>query len=281
MASWRQLPPSTQRISSRKSPHLCSTTAGSGDAPSLPRSSSARRSGRSRALTMSSPIAGSPSRPPRAHLLVVRLDRAGRSQVDHRADVGPVDAHAEGVGRDDDLGAAFGEVGLRALARPSVEAGVIGPRAPAAAGEALRLLLRLLARGRVDDGGAAGPVRRAERLRERGVDEALPLARARHLARRGGPGWGARSRGRSGACRRAGRAAPGSRRARSGSPSPCRRARARPPARRGAPPISRYSGRKSWPHSLMQCASSMATSGHSRSRRSPRKPGKASRSGAT
>ena len=34
---------------------------------------------------------------------------------------------------------------------------MIGPRAPAAAGEALRLLLRLLARGGVDDGRSPGP----------------------------------------------------------------------------------------------------------------------------
>ncbi len=126
-------------------------------------------------------MAGSPSRPAAAHLLVVRLDGAGWSQVDHRADVGPVDAHAEGVGRDHDLGSAFGEVGLRVLAGPSVEAGVIGPRTPPAAGEALRLLFRLLARGGVDDGRSTRPVRTSERLGEGGVDEALPLARARHL----------------------------------------------------------------------------------------------------
>ena len=40
-------------------------------------------------------------------------------------------------------------------------------------------------------------------------------------------------------------------------------------------------GRKSWPHSLMQWASSIATSGGASSRASARKPGYASRSGAT
>ena len=79
------------------------------------------------------------------------------------------------------LGPAFGEVGLRALAGPSVEPRVIGPRPPPAAGEALRLLFRLLARGGVDDGGSPRPVGVSERLGEGGVDEALPLARARHL----------------------------------------------------------------------------------------------------
>ena len=38
-----------------------------------------------------------------ADLLVVRLDRARRREVDDRAHVGAVDAHAEGVGGDDDL----------------------------------------------------------------------------------------------------------------------------------------------------------------------------------
>ena len=56
-----------------------------------------------------------PSRAP--HFLVVGLDRAGRSQVDHRAHVRAVDAHAEGIGRHHDLGAGVCEVALRSLAR--------------------------------------------------------------------------------------------------------------------------------------------------------------------
>ena len=68
-----------------------------------------------------------------AHLLVVRLDRARRSQVDHRADVRPIDAHAERVGRDDDLGPALGEV-APARARACRRRGRRDRRAPASRG---------------------------------------------------------------------------------------------------------------------------------------------------
>jgi hypothetical protein len=50
-------------------------------------------------------------------------------------------------------------------------------------------------------------------------------------------------------------------------------------SRNGA--MRRYSGRKSWPHSLMQCASSTTKRATSQRSRSPEKPGSVSRSGAT
>ncbi len=52
-----------------------------------------------------------------ADLLVVGLDRGGQGVVDDGADVGLVDAHAEGDGGDDDLELAGEELGLDALAR--------------------------------------------------------------------------------------------------------------------------------------------------------------------
>ena len=61
-----------------------------------------------------------------ADLLVVGLDGAGKSGVNDGADVGLVDAHAEGDGGDDDLELAGEEVALHALARGRVETGVIG-----------------------------------------------------------------------------------------------------------------------------------------------------------
>ena len=44
-----------------------------------------------------------PVAPGAADLLVVGLDRSRRREVDDRAHVGAVDAHAEGVGGDHDL----------------------------------------------------------------------------------------------------------------------------------------------------------------------------------
>ena len=51
-----------------------------------------------------------------ADLLVVALDGAGKRGVDDGADVGFVDAHAEGDGGDDDLELAGEEVALHAFA---------------------------------------------------------------------------------------------------------------------------------------------------------------------
>src|SRR5262249_57464423 len=86
-----------------------------------------------------------------ADFLVIGFDRSRRAEMDRRADVRTVDAHAEGVGRNDDVEPALGELPLNHVARLSVEPGVVGPRAPAARSEAAALLVGLLARGRVHD----------------------------------------------------------------------------------------------------------------------------------
>ncbi len=69
-----------------------------------------------------------------ADLLVVLLDGAGERGVDDGADVGFVDAHAEGDGGDDDFEFAGEEVALDALACGGVEACVVGGGAAAEGG---------------------------------------------------------------------------------------------------------------------------------------------------
>ena len=66
-----------------------------------------------------------------ADLLVVGLDGAGKRDVDDGADVGLVDAHAEGDGGDDDLELAGEEVALDAVARRAGR----GPRGTRRAGK--------------------------------------------------------------------------------------------------------------------------------------------------
>ena len=61
-----------------------------------------------------------------ADLLVVPLERSGQRGVDHGADVGLVDAHPEGDGRDDDLELAREEARLDAVSLLRVEPRVIG-----------------------------------------------------------------------------------------------------------------------------------------------------------
>ena len=61
-----------------------------------------------------------------ADLLVEGFDGGGERGVDDGADVGLVDAHAEGDGGDDDLELAGLEVALDALADAGLEAGVVG-----------------------------------------------------------------------------------------------------------------------------------------------------------
>ncbi len=117
-----------------------------------------------------------------ADLLVVGLDRPGRAQVHDGADVGPVDAHPEGVGAGDDLQSALGEVALDAVAGGAGEPGVIGGGAPAPGRQALRLRLGALARRRVHDGPAAPGARRRQRLGQRRVHQAGALAGAAGLA---------------------------------------------------------------------------------------------------
>ena len=86
-----------------------------------------------------------------ADLLVVGLDGAGEGDVDDGADVGLVDAHAEGDGGYDYFEFADEEVALDSLAGGGVEAGVVGGGFGAEGGGQL---FGGFAGGGVDDGGA-------------------------------------------------------------------------------------------------------------------------------
>ena len=88
-----------------------------------------------------------------ARFLVVGLDRLGQVVVDDEADVGLVDAEAEGVGRDDDADAVAGEGVLDADAVFLGHAGVVAGAADAAALKRLGERLDALAGRAVDDGG--------------------------------------------------------------------------------------------------------------------------------
>ncbi len=118
-----------------------------------------------------------------ADLLPVGLDRARGVGVDDEADVGLVDAHAEGDGGDHHRFVLVEEPVEAVAAERLVEPGVIGARREAVAGEALGQLLGALARAGVDDAGP--PLAR----RGQGGDAVLaatglPLRRERQL----GPG---------------------------------------------------------------------------------------------
>ena len=201
-----------------------------------------------------------------ADLLVVGLDRARRGQVDDRAHVGPVDAHAEGVGRDDDLELAGGEGALHARrADAPRQARVVGGRRASPRGPAARPPPRSPAGRGVDDGRRRARRRARASASASAASTARAPARARHLGDPQRRGWGGRSRARAAACRRA-----SPRRSRISSRTTGVAVAVQASTRasgssRAASPICRYSGRKSWPHSLMQWASSTATSGQSRS----------------
>ena len=91
--------------------------------------------------------------PGTARLLVVGLERVGQRPVPDRAHVGLVDAHAEGGGRDHDLGLALHEPRLHRGALGVGQARVVGrrvqPLGPQLSGE----LLAAPARARVDERG--------------------------------------------------------------------------------------------------------------------------------
>ena len=98
--------------------------------------------------------AGQPIAAGAPDFLVVGLHAAGQRSVNHRADVGLVDAHAEGDGRDHHRDAALQKLLLHVLATLGVETGVIsrgGEMLAEAGGE----LGGLRASGCVDDGGPA------------------------------------------------------------------------------------------------------------------------------
>ena len=120
------------------------------------------------------------SRP--AHLLVVGLQRAGHVPVDDEADVGPIHAHAEGVGGDDHGRLAVHEGVLHARALRVAHRAVVGQRAHAMLGEQPLHALDHPPRGAVDDA-------RAEELDD--LQQALQLfgvgAHAGHVEREVGP----------------------------------------------------------------------------------------------
>ena len=92
-----------------------------------------------------------------ADLLVEGFDGCGQGGVDDGADIGFVDAHAEGDGGDDDFELAGLEAALDALADGGFEAGVVGGGREVMVefgGE----FFGGLAGGGVDDGGAGGCV---------------------------------------------------------------------------------------------------------------------------
>ena len=118
-----------------------------------------------------------------ADLLVIRLDRPWRPEVDDRAHVGAIDAHAEGVCGADDVDAARRESRLGALAARGIEARVIDGATPAGAGEPRSLRLGQAAGGSVDNRCATLLV---ECLGQQCVDlaAAIPAATDLHGAQR-------------------------------------------------------------------------------------------------
>ena len=90
-----------------------------------------------------------------ADLLVVALDRLRQVGVGDVADVGLVDAHAEGDGRADDEPVLPLEAGLAAAALVGVEPGVVGERRVAGLPQREAERLGLGAGGAVDDPGLA------------------------------------------------------------------------------------------------------------------------------
>ena len=97
-----------------------------------------------------------------ADLLIVRLDRAGRSQVGNGAHVGAVNAHAKGVGGDDNLDSVFDKGALNGVPVWPLHARVIGGRSPAIPLEACGLFFGAFAGGGIDDGGTWPLVGRIE-----------------------------------------------------------------------------------------------------------------------
>ena len=184
MKSWRQVRASTYRKSSRKSAQPRSArAAGAGVAVG---------SGRHEASAKSDVGARAEQKPPgfcavapRApHLLVVGLDRRRRLHVEHGADVGPVDAHAESVRRRDDVERPIGEARRDVRPLPGVHPGVIRGGVPSFLAQRVGPMLGLLPRGRVDDGGSSRGARLPERRRERREHLAAGLVHAVDVARR-------------------------------------------------------------------------------------------------
>ena len=127
---------------------------------------SSRASGTSSAQASSSQVAGAPSRPARPISWRVALERLGQVVVVDVADVGLVDAHAEGDRRDDDAAPAGHEPLLhrRALVGAPSRRGRRAPAVPGV-GQQIGDVARPCAGGDVDDRrarpGARGAARRS------------------------------------------------------------------------------------------------------------------------
>ena len=120
-----------------------------------------------------------------ARLLVVGLEAAGQVVVDHEADVGLVDPHAEGGGGHDDLRPALHERLLGRAAVVGEHPGVVGGGAPARlGGDRLGHFLRSLSGRGVND-PAAGCL--AEKL-DQHVDLLAIASRGPDLVEEVGPG---------------------------------------------------------------------------------------------
>mgnify|MGYP003312072877 CR=1 FL=1 len=117
-----------------------------------------------------------------ASFLVVSLYRVGRRQMYYATHVVTIDAHAEGVGGDDDLNPVLDEIALDLVAIRSSHAGVIGCCPPAGILEADGFLFGDLAGRGIYDGGAGFLVRSAEGFGPQRVDLLAPLGAAADLS---------------------------------------------------------------------------------------------------
>src|ERR1700733_4217306 len=109
-----------------------------------------------------------PIPPCTADFLVVTFQAAWKGGVNHSADVGFIDAHAEGRGRYHDIRLAVHELFLHPPSPLRVEPGMIARHLKITRPGACESL-GLFARGRVDDGRAVG------RLTEDGKRELWPM----------------------------------------------------------------------------------------------------------
>ena len=204
-------------------------------------------------------------------LLVVPLDVLRHVVMDDEADVGLVDPHAERDRGDDDVDLVALERLLHAGALGGRQPGVVGGRAHAGGGEAGGDLLGTPPRQAVDDPGVVRGVRAGRRGAARGPSSSRPPSSGC---------WAGRSRRRTVPRRRA-RACRSRPRVSVSSAVAVRAISGTPGNSSRRLPRATYSGRKSCPHWLTQCASSTANSASGIVRRRSRNASVISRSGAT
>src|SRR5713226_6788548 len=130
----------TRTASSRRRASSSSRRSPSAWASTSPMSASSSISTRRRAWRL---ITRKPVAPGAAGFLVISLQALRRVEMDDEADIGLVDAHAEGDRRDDDDALLLEEAVLVALPRRRLEPGMIGQRDAAFHGEPVGDLLDL------------------------------------------------------------------------------------------------------------------------------------------